>query len=221
MAWKQVLPSFQAAERLPRDALLCAGCGYVMAQWPGDPASWPLELGGGDDIAYQCPACRSDLQAVAPIAVVIGEQRLDIATLIAAGEGQIVDFKDYGSVDSTDLQRDLAKHIAAFATAGGGVLLIGVRDDGAISGITGAESVPGRDRWRKAIFAASRAVKPAIVVSPEFVAVDGHMVLAVRVPRGNEPVYYVANRPYLRDGQASRPAEPDEVKALYARPDRR
>ena len=221
MAWKRPLPGFQAADELPREALLCSACGYVMGQWASDPLSWPLELGDGDDVVYQCAACFSDLQAVAPVAVVISERRLDIATLIAAGEGQAVDFKDYGSVDSTDLQRDLAKHIAAFATGGGGVLLIGVADDGDISGITGAESIPGRDQWRKAIYAASRGVKPAIVVSPDFIEANGQTVLAVRVPRGNEPVYYVANRPYLRDGQASRPAEPDEVKALYARPERR
>lgn len=221
MAWKAPLANPQLADMLPRDALLCSACGYVMAQWPSDALSWPREIGEGDDVSYQCPACASDLQAVAPIAVVLGEPRIDIAALIAAGEGQIVDFKDYNSVESPDLQRDLAKHIAAFATGGGGILLIGVRDDGAISGISGADSIAGRDRWRKAIFAASRSVKPAIIVAPEFLDVGGLVVLAVRVPHGAEPVYYVANRPYIRDGQASRPAEPDEVKALYMRSDRR
>jgi len=221
MAWKQPRPDLDPAEALPRDVLVCSACGYVMAQWPGDPMSWPVEIGGGDDISYQCPACLSDLQAFAPVAATLAERSLDIPSLIAGGEGQVVDFKDYGSVESSDLQRDLAKHIAAFGTGGGGVLLIGVRNDGAISGINGADSILGRDRWRQAIYAASRAVKPAIVVSPEFVEVDEQVVLAIRIPRGDEPVYYVSNRPYIRDGQASRPAEPDEVKALYGRPDRR
>lgn len=217
MAFKQPLPNLDAPDGLPRDALLCSSCGYVMAQWPGDPLSWPRELGSGDDVSYQCPACDCDLQAWAPVPVMLGERRFDIAELIDAGEGQAVDFKDYGSVDSPDLQRDLARHIAAFATSGGGVLLIGVRDDGAISGINGAANVPGRDRWRKAIYAASRGVKPAIVVAPDFIEIEGTTVLAVRIPRGHEPVYYYSNRPYIRDGQASRPAEPDEVKALYRR----
>lgn len=215
MPFKAPIPNLQAADNLPREALLCSACGYVMAQWPGDPLSWPRELGSGDDVAYHCPACDCDLQAVAPVPVTLGERRIDIADLIRDGEGQAVDFKDYGSVDSTDLQRDLARHIAAFATSGGGTLLIGVRDDGAISGINGADNVEGRDRWRKAIYAASRAVKPAIVVAPDFIEADGATVLTVRIPRGNEPVYYYANRPYIRDGQASRPAEPDEVKARY------
>lgn len=217
MAFKQAIPNLEAADGLPRDALICAACGYVMAQWLGDPLSWPREVGSGDDIIYQCPACDSDLQAWAPVPVVLGERRLDIAELIHDGEGQAVDFKDYGGVDSPDLQRDLARHIAAFATSGGGVLLIGVRDDGTIGGINGAGNVEGRDRWRKAIYAASRAVKPAIVVAPDFIEANGIMVLAVRIPRGREPVYYYSNRPYIRDGQASRPAEPDEVKALYTR----
>lgn len=216
MPFKQPIPNLET-DSLPRDALVCSACGYVMAHWPGDPLSWPRELGSGDDVSYQCPACDADLQAWAPIPVVLGERRLEIATLIPAGEGQAVDFKDYGSVDSADLQRDLARHIAAFATSGGGVLLIGVRDDGAITGINGADSVEGRDRWRKAIYAASRAVKPAIIVASEFIEENSATVLAVRIPRGREPVYYYSNRPYIRDGQASRPAEPDEVKSLYTR----
>lgn len=215
MAWKRPIPTLEPLGGLPRDALICTACGYVMAQWPSDPLSRPREIGAGDDVSYQCPACDSDLQASAPVAAVLAPRKLDIAELIAAGEGQAVDFKDYGSVDSADLQRDLARHIAAFGTAGGGALLIGVRDDGAISGISGADSIEGRDRWRKAIYAASRAVKPAIVVAPDFFDSGGLTVLVVRVPRGHEPVYYYSSRPYVRDGQASRPAEPDEVKARY------
>lgn len=217
MPFKQPIANLEAADGLPRDALICSACGYVMAQWLGDPLSWPREIGSGDDVSYQCPACDSDLQAWAPVPAVLGDRRLDIAQLIQGGEGQAVDFKDYGGVESPDLQRDLARHIAAFATSGGGVLLIGVRDDGAITGINGAANIEGRDRWRKAIYAASRAVKPAIIVAPDFIEADALTVLAVRIPRGREPVYYFSNRPYLRDGQASRPAEPDEVKALYTR----
>jgi hypothetical protein len=215
MSFKQPFFTTDFGAELPRDGLLCAACGYVMAQWPNDPQSWPRELNGGDDVHYQCPACDADLQAYPPVPIVLGDRRLDIAALIAGGEGQAVDFKGYESVDSIDLQRDLAKHIAAFATSGGGVLLIGVRNDGTIGGVNDADTVSGRDRWRKALFATSRAVKPAIIVAPEFVDVNDAMVLAVRIPRGREPVYYVSNRPYIRDGQASRPAEPDEVKALY------
>lgn len=217
MAFKQPIPHLEAAAGLPRDALICAACGYVMAHWPGDPLSWPREIGSGDDVIYQCAACDCDLQVWPPIPVVLGERRIDIAELIHDGEGQAVDFKDYGSVDSPDLQRDLARHIAAFGTSGGGVLLIGVRNDGTISGINGADDVEGRDRWRKAIYAASRMVKPAIVVAPDFIEANGLLVLAIRIPRGHEPVYYFSNRPYIRDGQASRPAEPDEVKARYTR----
>lgn len=215
MTFKEPLSNIDVGAELPRDGLLCTACGYVMAQWLNDPVSWPRETNGRHDVTYHCPACDADLQAYPPVPIVLGERRLDIADLIGDGEGQAVDFKDYGSVDSADLQRDLARHIAAFATSGGGVLLIGVRNDGSISGISGADTIEGRDRWRKALFASSRGVKPAIIVASEFVDVDGAMVLAVRIPRGREPVYYFSNRPYVRDGQASRPAEPDEVKALY------
>ena len=217
MPFKQPMPNLEAADGLPRDALICSACGYVMAQWPGDLLSWPRELGSGDELSYQCPACDSDLQAWAPVPAILGERRVDIAALVRGGEGQAVDFKDYGSVESPDLQRVLARHIAAFGTSGGGVLLIGVRDDGTITGVSGATTIQGRDRWRKAIYAASRAVTPAIGVAPDFIEAADLTVLVVRIPRGHEPVYYFANRPYLRDGQASRPAEPDEVKALYRR----
>lgn len=217
MAFKAPLPNLDVAHNLPRDALMCTACGYVMAQLVNDPLSWPHVLGTSDGVSYLCPACDCDLQVWGPVPVVLVHRRLDIAALVNAGEGQAVDFKDYGGVDSADLHRDLARHIAAFATSGGGALLLGVRDDGSIMGINGADTIEGRDRWRKAIYAASRGVKPAIVVAPDFVESNGLTVLVVRIPRGREPVYYFSSRPYLRDGQASRPAEPDEVKALYTR----
>jgi predicted HTH transcriptional regulator len=38
------------------------------------------------------------------------------------------------------------------------------------------------------------------------------IVVAVKVPPQDEPVFYYEQRPYIRDGRHSRPATPEEVR---------
>lgn len=57
---------------------------------------------------------------------------LSLYRLISKGEGQSLEFK----AAVPDVQH-LAREIAAFANSGGGKILLGVRDDGSISGVDG------------------------------------------------------------------------------------
>src|SRR5438067_1234069 len=54
-----------------------------------------------------------------------------IITILRKGEGPHVEFKS----DFPRQADDIAKEMAAFANSGGGVLLMGVADDGALPGI--------------------------------------------------------------------------------------
>jgi hypothetical protein len=69
-------------------------------------------------------------------------QKLDILTLIAQGESESVEFKssiryDYKrqNVNKDELGLAIAKTVAGFMNRSGGVLIIGVNDDGSILGI--------------------------------------------------------------------------------------
>ena len=53
----------------------------------------------------------------------------------------------------------------------------------------------------------STAISPVVAWALE----DGKVVLVISVPRGNEPIYYASNIPYVRHLSTSRPAEPHEV----------
>ena len=55
------------------------------------------------------------------------KERLD--RLLRAGESETVEFKE-------SLDREALETVAAFANTSGGTLLIGVRDDGTVRGIT-------------------------------------------------------------------------------------
>ena len=59
-----------------------------------------------------------------------------IRNLIAQGEGEELDFK-FAINDS----RKIARSIAAFANTKGGTLLIGVRDNGSITGVRSDEEL--------------------------------------------------------------------------------
>lgn len=123
---------------------------------------------------------------------------------LAIGEGQEVEFKAQIPRSASDL----ATEIAAFATSGGGTLLLGVDDGG---------RVVGYDDGRERIEGIARNVSPTPTMSIDLVPYREKTVALVRIKGGPEPVYYANDRPYVRQGSLSRPATPGEVKAIFER----
>lgn len=123
------------------------------------------------------------------------------------GEGLACEFKE-----SFPEGNKLAKSIAAFATVGGGLILIGVRNDGTVCGLNEAEL----DRLYHRAQSIAESVEPPVAhrVLPCY---DGGVILVICIEKDQaEPVYYYEGRPYIRVGRSSRPATPDEVKARFA-----
>jgi len=99
--------------------------------------------------------------------------------LIDQGESQVLDFK-YCISDS----RKIAKTLAAFANTDGGILLIGVRDNGSIAGIQSEEEFYMIDA------AASLFCKPALAYNVLQHNFEGRTVLEVKVKKSDtRPVY--------------------------------
>ena len=110
--------------------------------------------------------------------------------------------------------RDLGKEIAAFATSGGGVILIGVDDVGRLIGLAHMDQVSERDNYLRRIQGiAHGTVAPPITPHVGFACEGSTTVLFIRVQEGNQPVYYCEGRPYIRHLTESRPAKPEEVVA--------
>ena len=132
----------------------------------------------------------------------------ELPVLRDSGEGQHVEFKEqYPSHGS-----DLSKEIAAFASSNPGRIIIGVADDGTLVGLDELKTAAGRDKLCRRIEGlCTNNVKPAITPVIKFAQEEGKSVLVIEVPRGQQPVYYSDNKPYIRHLSQSRPAEPHEV----------
>jgi predicted HTH transcriptional regulator len=101
-----------------------------------------------------------------------------IKRLIAEGEHQQLDFK-FEISDS----RKIARTIVAFANTDGGKLLIGVKDNGAITGIRSEEE------YYMVEAAMSLYCKPQIHFKTKKWAIDGKTILEVTIPRSNKLSY--------------------------------
>ena len=98
----------------------------------------------------------------------------DLHQLISEGEHQQQDFK-YRVTDA----RKLAKSVSAFANTDGGRLLIGVRDDGHISGVRSDEEIYMMHQ------AAFRYCRPASSIQFDTYHIDGRTIVVATIPPSN------------------------------------
>lgn len=120
----------------------------------------------------------------------------ELRDILSRGEGQFVEFKsvwDRSADPPKRLERRpvrdmIAEAVAAFANSDGGLLLLGVEDDGTPSGHDyPEEAVDG-------FFAVSdRRLRPSVSCRNERLTLDGVEILAIQVPNAPEAVMVEAN----------------------------
>ncbi|NIV38815.1 MAG: PH domain-containing protein [Anaerolineae bacterium] len=143
-----------------------------------------------------------------------------VGELIAAGEGQYVEFKsslmwDYRrQVVNKALYEPVMKNIVGFMNSSGGALLIGVDDDGAILGLEADYHVmrkPDSDGFENVFnmaFNKMIGVEYRRFVDVAFPEIEGKQVCAVSVRPATWPAYLRAKGSeafYVRAGNASQP----------------
>ncbi len=128
-----------------------------------------------------------------------------IQQLIAQGENTQIEFK------SAEVRPDaIAREISAFANTLGGTLLIGVEDDGSISGI----KTPTLDEWIANI--SRNNILPALQVSIEHLAIDNKTICVITIPKGKDKPYQTLDGKYwLRIGSTNRIATKEELSRLF------
>lgn len=132
----------------------------------------------------------------------------ELPLLRAKGEGQTLEYIELFPSNA----QELAREVAALATSGGGTILLGVDDEGGLTGLNEALSVRGRDEIVRRIEGICRGpVKPAITPTVRIGWDAGVAVVVLVIPRGSQPMYYCNGKPYVRHLSESRPAEPHEV----------
>ncbi|MFC1481767.1 helix-turn-helix domain-containing protein [Candidatus Neomarinimicrobiota bacterium] len=131
-----------------------------------------------------------------------------LETLCDEGEGQEIEFIESFPTNT----HDLAKEIAAFGTSNQGTILLGVRDDGSVKGLTDVNTPQKKDGLLRRIEGICHGpIKPSITPKLSFVDHSDGTVLAITIESVDQPVYYSKHVPYIRHITQSRPAEPHEV----------
>lgn len=133
--------------------------------------------------------------------------------LVRAGEGLTTEFKECRSA----LNRDVYESVCAFLNRHGGVVLLGVRNDGEVTGIEPAHV----ERIKQDLVTAlnnPQKLNPPLYVAPERLEVDGRTVLALTIPESSQ-VHRCNGRVFDRneDGDLDVTAHSDAVANLYLR----
>ena len=121
-----------------------------------------------------------------------------VKQLIQSGENSTVEFKR----DSLSPDK-LAKEIVAFANLKGGTLLLGVEDDGTVSGVS-------RENLSEWVFdtVIGRYVHPLLLPYYEEVELEGKTVAILDIPQGNAKPYVVRRNDreeaYIRLGSVTK-----------------
>lgn len=147
----------------------------------------------------------------------------ELRALLARDEGQFLEFKSLWDREGSKPRalsrravRDLiAEQVAAFANADGGLLLLGVEDDGTPSGHGYPE-----EAIAEFVAAPTRRLRPPVVCHVQRASVDRHEIIVFDVPNALEAVMVEANGfPYRVGDHVIR--EPQEVinqrKVAYRR----
>lgn len=135
--------------------------------------------------------------------------RSELLEIIRNGENSGVELKRDG-IDN----RALAKELVAFANLAGGRLLLGVEDDGTVTGVTR----PNLEEW--VMTACRDKIRPELIPYFELVrdVEPGKHVAVVQVERGwsVHHVWHDNHRTYyIRVGSQSREASPEELERLF------
>lgn len=135
--------------------------------------------------------------------------RVELLELINNGENSGIEFKR----DVID-NRSLAKELVAFSNLSGGAVLLGVEDDGSISGL----SRQNLEEW--VMTACREKIRPAIIPFFEVIrdVEPGKDVAIVRVAPGfsvHSVWHNSGNTYYIRVGTQSREATPEELSRLF------
>ncbi len=136
----------------------------------------------------------------------------EVLKLIGQGEGAKLEFKR-DDEHSKQLVKVLAKAIVAFANMNGGKILLGVEDDGKVSGIQRGNL----QEWLMDTVI-GRYVHPFILPDYEEVDVEGKRVAVVTVPQGTSKPYFLKDKDredvYVRYGNVCKLAGLEQLARL-------
>lgn len=131
---------------------------------------------------------------------------LDITQIILAGETNTVEFKSWVKSPKKQLIDLFVKEAVGFANTKGGVILVGVEDDGTISGCTSYN----QQNLMESIF---DKTMPNLFTDIEKTTIEGKDVLMISVERSSEIISTTNGIVYRRLGKNTKPWHPSEYSS--------
>ena len=129
-----------------------------------------------------------------------------IKSLIEQGENSAIEFKS-----SSVRPEKLARELVAFANSSGGTLLLGVEDDGTVSGLKDREHV---EEWVANIV--RNNIVPAISPSIQQLTFENKQIVRIDIPRGmDKPYQTIDGKFWIRVGSTNRMATKEELSRLF------
>ena len=129
----------------------------------------------------------------------------EVKEIIDNGENSYIEFKEEGIK-----ARDLAEEIVAFANSEGGMILIGVDDDGNVKGVSDTLIE------EKIMNLCRNNCIPNIIPAFHCVDIDGKTIAVISIHKGlNKPYYTTDHKYYIRVGTTKRIASREELLRLF------
>ena len=122
----------------------------------------------------------------------------ELNALIKRGEGPMLEFKE-------SLPSSLARSLTAFANARGGIILLGVRDDGTVAGVEDSNALRAR------IMDIARKCDPPVQVREESVG----KVLAIHVNEGGDKPVQCRDGFFARQGAMTQKLSRNEILEFF------
>ena len=122
----------------------------------------------------------------------------------------------------SEVVSDLCKEVIAFANTNGGILYIGVKDDGTVTGVENSDKVTLQVNNM-----IRDSIKPDVTmfVRYETLETEGKQIVAVTVQKGTDRPYYLGSKGlkpggvYVRNGSASDPATDMAIRKMIKETD--
>lgn len=129
----------------------------------------------------------------------------DVVDILRQGENSSVEFKE-----SAVRPESLAREMVAFANSAGGVIVIGVADDGTLKGF---DSDKNLEEWVMNI--ARTSINPALNIEYEAIEINSVPLGIITVPKGSDKPYQTGDKYLIRVGSTNRVATQAELMRLF------
>lgn len=135
-----------------------------------------------------------------------------IKKTISEGEGASTEFKEAAS----KVPKSFYESVCSFLNRNGGIILLGVNDNGVITGVDEAEAVRMIDDIITTTNGNTK-IKPSFMLTPVRMNVDGKTVIYTYVPVGSQ-IYQCNGEIFDRHGTADiRVTDPQQIKEMFDR----